>query len=188
MRRLFWPALALVAALALVFLMLPLAALFLRVSPGKLFGQLDNGVVVDALLVSLRTSAIAHALVLVLGTPAAYLIARRFPGRGLLLSLIELPLVLPPAVAGIALLAVFGRLGLLGDTLGALGIAIPFTRTRPASGRTSPAIDRSTVVLPAPDGPTSASVSRPAASSSSRAWWRSGTRSSTRSASIRVAP
>jgi molybdate transport system permease protein len=128
-RRLFWPALALVAALALVFLMLPLAALFLRVSPGKLFGQLDNGVVVDALLVSLRTSAIAHALVLVLGTPAAYLIARRFPGRGLLLSLIELPLVLPPAVAGIALLAVFGRLGLLGGTLSALGLSIPFTQT-----------------------------------------------------------
>src|SRR5204863_492678 len=53
----------------------------------------------------------------------------RFRGRGLVLSLIELPLVLPPAVAGIALLAVFGRLGLLGGTLSALGITISFTQT-----------------------------------------------------------
>jgi molybdate transport system permease protein len=129
-RRLFWPALAAAAALGLVFLALPLVALFLRVSPGKLFGQLGNSVVVDALVVSLKTSAIAHALVLVVGTPAAYALARhRFRGRELVLSLIELPLVLPPAVAGIALLAVFGRLGLLGGTLSALGISISFTQT-----------------------------------------------------------
>jgi molybdate transport system permease protein len=129
-RRLFWPALAAAAALGFVFLALPLVALFLRVSPGKLFGQLGNSVVVDALVVSLKTSAIAHALVLVVGTPAAYALARhRFRGRELVLSLIELPLVLPPAVAGIALLAVFGRLGLLGGTLSALGISISFTQT-----------------------------------------------------------
>jgi molybdate transport system permease protein len=129
-RRLFWAALALAACLGLAFLTLPLVALFLRVSPGKLFGELGNPVVVDALVVSVKTSAIAHGLVLGVGTPAAYLIARhRFRGRGLVLSLIELPLVLPPAVAGIALLAVFGRLGLLGGTLSALGITISFTQT-----------------------------------------------------------
>src|SRR5205085_5543875 len=73
--------------------------------------------------------AIAHALVLVVGTPAAYLLAmRRFRGRSLVLSLIELPLVLPPAVAGIALLAAFGRVGLLGGTFDALGFSIPFTQ------------------------------------------------------------
>jgi molybdate transport system permease protein len=67
--------------------------------------------------------------VLLVGTPAAYAIGRRrFRGRALLLSLIELPLVLPPAVAGIALLVTFGRLGLLGGTMSALGIDIAFTQ------------------------------------------------------------
>ena len=129
MRRLFFAALVAATALALAFLALPVAAIFLRVSPGHLFAQLGNPVSRDALLVSVKTSAIAHALVLVVGTPAAYLLAmRRFPGRSLVVSLIELPLVLPPAVAGIALFAAFGRAGLLGGSLHALGISIPFTQ------------------------------------------------------------
>ncbi len=129
MRAVFGAALVLAAAVVLIFLGLPLAALFLRVPPGKLFGELGNPVATDAVLVSVKTSAIAHAAVLGLGTPAAYLLARRrFTGRGLVLALVELPLVLPPAVAGIALLAAFGRLGLLGGTLSALGISIPFTQ------------------------------------------------------------
>jgi len=67
---------------------------------------------------------------LLFGTPAAYLIAsRRFRGRTLLVTLVELPLVLPPAVAGLGLLATFGRFGLLGSTLGALGLSISFTQT-----------------------------------------------------------
>ena len=79
---------------------------------------------------SLKTSLIAHVSVLLFGTPTAYLLARkRFFGRGALITLVELPLVLPPAVAGIALLAAFGRLGLLGDELTALGISIGFTQT-----------------------------------------------------------
>src|SRR5204863_308821 len=95
-----------------------------------LLHALGQDVTHDALLVSLKTSAIAHAAVLVFGTPAAWVLARkRFVGRGLVLSLVELPLVLPPAVAGIALLATFGRAGLLGDELSALGIQIPFTQT-----------------------------------------------------------
>lgn len=129
-RRAFAAGLVGATVLALTFLALPIVAVFLRVSPGHLFAQLGNPVATDALLVSLKTSAIAHALVLVAGTPTAYLLAtNRFPGRSVVLAAIELPLVLPPAVAGIALLAAFGRFGLLGGTLHALGLSIPFTQT-----------------------------------------------------------
>src|SRR5207302_5240249 len=115
---------------AFAFLLLPLTAIFLRVSPGDLISQLGDDVTRDALLVSLKTSAIAHGAVLLFGTPTAYLLARRrFLGRGLVLALVELPLVLPPAVAGIGLLAAFGRFGLLGDELDALGLRIGFTQT-----------------------------------------------------------
>jgi molybdate transport system permease protein len=116
--------------LVLAFLLLPLVALFLRVPPGTLVTQLGSEAARDALLVSLKTSLIAHAFVLAIGTPAAYLLAtRRFRGRDLVVTLTELPLVLPPAVAGIGLLAAFGRAGLLGGTLDAFGISIPFTQT-----------------------------------------------------------
>jgi len=92
--------------------------------------QLSNPVVRDALVVTFRTSAIAQVLILVFGTPTAYLLAsRRFAGRPALVTLVELPLVLPPAVAGLGLLAAFGRVGLLGSTLGAFGISIPFSQT-----------------------------------------------------------
>ncbi len=129
MSRRFDAVLVAACALALTFLALPLAAVFLRVSPVELLAQLGNPAAVDALLVSLKTSLIASGLVLVVGTPAAYLLAtRRFRGRAVALTLIELPLVLPPAVAGIALLAAFGRRGLLGGTLDALGVSIPFTQ------------------------------------------------------------
>jgi len=118
---------ALVVALA--FLALPVLALFLRVPPGELVRQLGSDAALDALRVSLVTSAIAHALILFVGTPSAYLLAtRRFRGRTLAISVLELPLVLPPAVAGIALLAAFGRRGLLGDELSAVGLSIPFTQ------------------------------------------------------------
>ena len=115
--------------LALAFLCLPIAAIFLRVSPGDLLGRLDDGVVLDALAVTAKTNGIAFALTLLVGTPAAYLIAtRRFPGRAFVVTLCELPLVLPPAVAGVGLLAAFGRLGLLGGTLDALGVSVGFTQ------------------------------------------------------------
>jgi len=118
------------AALALAFLVLPIVAVFARVSPATLVEQLSRPAVTDALLVSLKTSAIAQALVLLLGTPAAYLLAtRRFRGRSLAVLLVELPLVLPPAVAGIGLIATFGRLGLLGGTLAVFGIQLGLTQT-----------------------------------------------------------
>jgi molybdate transport system permease protein len=126
----FTAALVLAASVALAFMPLPIAALFLRVPPGELFAQLGNPVAVDALLVSVKTSLIAHGLVLLFGTPAAYLLAlRRFRGRAVLVSLVELPLLLPPAVAGIALLATFGKLGLLGSTLSLLGVHVALTQT-----------------------------------------------------------
>jgi len=118
------------AGLALAFLLVPIAAIFLRVPPGKLLHQLSNPVVTDALIVSAKTTVIAQVLILLFGTPLAYLVAsRRFRGRSLVVTLVELPLVLPPAVAGLGLLAAFGRLGLLGSTLDAVGLAIPFTQT-----------------------------------------------------------
>jgi len=128
-RAAFAALLAVTTAVALAFLVLPVVAIFLQVPPSDLLHALANNVTRDALIVSLKTSAIAHAAVLLIGTPAAWVLARRrFRGRGVVLTLVELPLVLPPAVAGIALFAAFGRAGLLGDELDALGIQIPFTQ------------------------------------------------------------
>jgi molybdate transport system permease protein len=118
------------AAAALAFLALPIAAIFTRVPPERLVRLLSNPVVTDGLVVSLKTTLIAQAAILLLGTPLAYLLAsRRFRGRSLVVTLVELPLVLPPAVAGLGLLAAFGRLGLLGSTMKALGLNISFTQT-----------------------------------------------------------
>jgi molybdate transport system permease protein len=117
-------------AVALGFLVLPVLAIFVHVSPEQLLAQFSNPVVTDALIVSLKTTLIAQALILLFGTPTAWLLAsRRFRGRSLCVTLVELPLVLPPAVAGIGLLAAFGRFGLLGSTLQFFGITIPFTQT-----------------------------------------------------------
>jgi molybdate transport system permease protein len=117
------------AALALAFLLFPVVAIFARVPPGRLVAQLSNPVVTDALRVSLETTLIAQVLVLALGTPAAWLLAsRRFRGRSLVVTLVELPLVLPPAVAGIGLIAAFGRFGFLGGTLDALGVRLGLTQ------------------------------------------------------------
>jgi molybdate transport system permease protein len=129
-RRAFELLLAVAAGVALAFLLLPVVAIFLRVPPGRLVAQLGSDVALDALVVSLKTSAIAHVVILAVGTPAAYFLAtRRFRGRDLLVTAIELPLVLPPAVAGIGLLAAFGRRrGLLGDLLEAGGVGITFTQ------------------------------------------------------------
>ena len=106
-----WLALALVLA----FLTLPVVAVFTEAGPGDLVASLGDDAALDALLLSLETSAIAVALVVAVGTPAAYLLATRsFRGKAIVVTLIELPLVLPPAVAGIALLAALGPNGLLG--------------------------------------------------------------------------
>ncbi|HET6509328.1 MAG TPA: ABC transporter permease [Baekduia sp.] len=117
------------AALALAFLTLPLIALFTQVPLTDVPDLLGDPVVTDAIKVTLKTNLIADALILLLGTPTAFLLARRrFRGRTFIITLVELPLVLPPAVAGIALLAAFGRGGLFGDALANAGIILPFTQ------------------------------------------------------------
>lgn len=124
-----WFPLALAGALAasLVFLTLPIAAIFLESSPADLWRSLGDEQALEALKLSLITSLVAMALIVVVGTPASYLLATRsFRGRALLVTLTELPLVVPPAAAGIGLLAAFGPGGLLGAAIEDLGIRLVF--------------------------------------------------------------
>jgi len=111
------------------FIALPLIAIFARVLPlPGLAPTLTRPIVLDALRLSMTTSLLALGFALVMGTPFAYLMARRdFRGKGLVDSVVELPMVLPPAVAGIGLLMAFGRRGLLGGPLDALGVSVAFT-------------------------------------------------------------
>jgi molybdate transport system permease protein len=110
------------------FVLLPVLAIF-RVTPRTLAAQLHSHVALQALGVSLKTSLIALGLVVVLGTPTAFLLARATSRwSAAITTILELPLVLPPAVAGIGLLAAFGRTGLLGGPLRSLGIQISFTQ------------------------------------------------------------
>jgi molybdate transport system permease protein len=121
--------LALASGILLAFFALPLVALFTQAPLGEIPKLLSEPVLQEILLVTLKTNLIANALIIALGTPTAYLLAtRRFPGRALLVTLVELPLVLPPAVAGIGLLAAFSAGGLLGTPLEEAGIVIPFTQ------------------------------------------------------------
>ncbi|HLB22270.1 MAG TPA: molybdate ABC transporter permease subunit [Solirubrobacteraceae bacterium] len=125
--RRWWFSLAMGMSIAVVlaFLTLPVVAIFVNVSPGRLLSSLGGSQSLQALRLSLETSAIAVAAVVLVGTPGAYLLAtRRFRGDALVLTLIELPLVLPPAVAGIGLLASLGPHGLLGGALAAAHIQL----------------------------------------------------------------
>ncbi|WDT93738.1 molybdate ABC transporter permease subunit [Thermoleophilum album] len=111
-----------------MFLLVPLVALLGTVPPRAVIAALREGETVAALWLSLRASGLALALTIAVGTLAAYVIAtHRFPGRRAVLTAVELPIVLPPAVAGLALLAAFGPKGLFGGALRALGIELPFT-------------------------------------------------------------
>ena len=125
-RAAWFPAIMAIAlAAALVFLTLPVVAIFVESSPARLVDSLGEPGALDALWLSLRTTAIAQAIILTVGTPAAYLLAtREFRGRSLVVTLIELPLVLPPAVAGIGLLAAVGPSGILGGAVEAAGIEL----------------------------------------------------------------
>ncbi|NLE73729.1 MAG: molybdate ABC transporter permease subunit [Actinobacteria bacterium] len=131
--RRFWDVVAAVltgfaTAVLIVFIALPLFAIFGKTSPAVFWEQLRSPVALDALRVSLATSVVALVCIVTLGTPVSYLLGtKRFPGRPIIITLFELPLVLPPAVAGIALFAAFGRFGILGSQLGTLGIQLPFT-------------------------------------------------------------
>jgi molybdate transport system permease protein len=119
---------ALCLGVALTFLALPLVALFAEVPLRRVPDLLRDPAVRQTIEVTARTNAVANLLILAFGTPTAYFLAtRRFPGRALVVTLVELPLVLPPAVAGIGLLAAFGAGGLFGDELSRAGIVLPFT-------------------------------------------------------------
>jgi molybdate transport system permease protein len=125
-RQAWFPAL-LGAALTvtLAFLVLPVVAIFTHTAPGQLISSLGDPTATDALRLSIETTSIAVGVIVVVGTPAAYLLATRsFRGRSVVITLVELPLVLPPAVAGIALLASLGPDGILGGLLSDLHIQL----------------------------------------------------------------
>ncbi len=109
-------------------LVVPPVVLIARASPGMLGKYLGSQAVAQAMVLSLWTSATSLLVVIIFGTPLAYLLGRgRFAGRGLLEVLIEWPIVLPPAAAGIALLMTLGRRGVVGQWLEKAGVSIPFT-------------------------------------------------------------
>jgi molybdate transport system permease protein len=121
--------LALATGVALTFLALPLVALFTQVPLRSVPSLLRDPAVRDAVAVTVRTNAIANVIIVAVGTPVAYFLATRaFRGRTLAITLVELPLVMPPAVAGIGLLAAFGASGLVGGALQDAGIVIPFSQ------------------------------------------------------------
>ncbi len=126
--RWFPAVMVLALTVTLCFLALPVVAIFVDTGPGDLLASLDDPAAVDALTLSLWTSGLAVLIIVVVGTPAAYLLAtRRFRGRSVLVTVLELPLVLPPAVAGIGLLAALGPNGLLGGALDGAGVQVVLT-------------------------------------------------------------
>lgn len=117
------PGLALIVLLAV-----PVVALLVESLSPEFFARLSQQEAVSALKLSLMTSLITTLVAIVTGTPLAFALARwRFRGRGLLELLVDLPIVLPPSVAGLAMLLAFGRRGLLGSTLSVWGVSLPFT-------------------------------------------------------------
>jgi molybdate transport system permease protein len=118
-----------IAALFALFLGLPVATLVGRsLLDGSLAAVTGASAVLAALALSLVTTAISTVLTVLIGLPLAFVLARReFRGKWLVEALVDLPIVLPPSVAGLALLLVFGRRGLFGPALEAGGLAIAFT-------------------------------------------------------------
>ena len=159
--------LAAVAALFALFLGLPVVTLVARaILDGSLAKAVTAPVVLDALSLSLVTTAISLVLTVTLGLPLAFVMARRqFRGKGWLEAIVDLPIVLPPSVAGLALLLVFGRRGLLAVPFEVLGVSVPFTTiavilaqtfvSRPSSsGRRGPASPRWIATSRTPRGST----------------------------------
>jgi molybdate transport system permease protein len=120
--------LPIVATLGLAFFALPLVGLVARAPLGGMAQQLAAPAVRDALWLSLITATSAMTIALAIGFPIAWVLARvEFPGRSVMRALVTLPMVLPPVVAGAALLTAFGRRGLFGPVLEGLGIELPFS-------------------------------------------------------------
>ncbi|WP_119065721.1 ABC transporter permease [Aggregatilinea lenta] len=116
------------SACAVLLIALPIASLVWRGIDERAWALVPEGAIVEAIQLSLTTTAVSMLLTLLLGTPLAYAMARRnFWGKKLVGVLVQLPIVLPPSVAGLALLITFGRRGVLGPTLQDFGIQIVFT-------------------------------------------------------------
>jgi molybdate transport system permease protein len=161
------------AAIALLFLMLPLVAIFVH---GDLMAGIRSEEARQSLWLSLQTSLASLAIMVVFGTPIAHLLAtRRFRGRTLVLTAFELPLVLPPAVAGLGLLMALGRKGLLGEQLNALGLQIPFTKLAVVMAMTfvaSPLYVRQAIASFEAVDRTLLDASRTLGAGSGRTFWR----------------
>jgi molybdate transport system permease protein len=129
-RSLTYAGAALLILVVTLYLALPVAALFFRIPPETFFAALGNPEVQSALYLSLITTTITLTVVVIVGTPFAYFHTRLdYPGKMIVDTLIDLPLVLPPAVAGVALLVLWGRVGFLGRYFNLFGISIAFTTT-----------------------------------------------------------
>lgn len=122
------PALAIPALLAVAFLVLPVVALVVKAPWHHIGSEMHGTDVLTALRLSVECASLATIVSMVFGVPLAWALARLdFPGRSLVRALVTLPLVLPPVVAGVALLLGFGRAGLLGQALSDIGITLPFS-------------------------------------------------------------
>jgi molybdate transport system permease protein len=120
--------LAALLILTMAFIALPVASLFLKSPLDATLRSLQDPMVIDALRLSLMTSTVTTLVVVLMGTPVAYVNARfHYHGKEIVDSLIDLPVIMPPAVAGIALLMAFGRMGIMGHYLNAFGLSIAFT-------------------------------------------------------------
>jgi molybdate transport system permease protein len=109
-----------------LFVTLPILAVFLRIEPSQVSAQLRNAGIMEAIKLSLITSGAATLIAFLLAVPSAYfMVTRNFPGKTILDTLLDLPIVLPPAVAGVALLYTFAPKGLLGPIFNKQGFIIP---------------------------------------------------------------
>ena len=119
-----------VAALALLagFISLPFISLLLWTISENSWRAMASPVALDALFLSIKTTSISMAIIITVGTPAAYVLARaEFPGKKIVETLVDVPAVLPPSAAGIALLLAFGRFGVVGQYLNVFGVTLSFT-------------------------------------------------------------
>jgi molybdate transport system permease protein len=123
------PSVLVLAGLFAIFLGLPIVTLIARaILDGSLVQIAGTSPVLAALALSLTTTAVSVVLTVAIGLPLALVLARRtFRGKWFVEALVDIPIVLPPAVAGLALLLVFGRRGLLSAPLQAAGLDIAFT-------------------------------------------------------------
>ncbi len=118
--------LALTVIAYFLFIVLPILAVFLKIDTSLVSEQLQNTAILESIQISLYTSGIATIISLLLTVPTAYfLVTRKFPGKSIIDTLIDLPIVLPPAVAGVALLLAFAPKGLLGPVFNFFGVTIP---------------------------------------------------------------